>query len=96
MLASKELRRRARLHSQERFSLTARKLADFLDSAEAEEKCLLQRLRDRESASLRQNGLASLSLIEGDEESVAKPRSKTTMLQMPSPPVRATSVYGDF
>lgn len=96
MLASKELRRRARLHSQERFSLTARKLADFLDSAEAEEKCLLQRLRDRESASLRQNGLASLSLIEGDEESVAKPLSKTTMLQMPSPPVRATSVYGDF
>lgn len=31
MLASKEVRRQRRLHSQERFTLTARKLADFLD-----------------------------------------------------------------
>ena len=36
MLASKEVRRRRQLHSQERFTLTARKLADFLGSAEAE------------------------------------------------------------
>ena len=53
MLASKEVRRRRQLHSQERFTLTARKLADFLGSAEAEEKCLVQRLRDRESKSIR-------------------------------------------
>ena len=58
MLASKEVRRRSQLHSRERFTLTARKLADFLGSAEAEEKCLLQRLRDRESKSIRQNGPA--------------------------------------
>ena len=31
MLASKEVRRRSQLHSRERFTLTARKLADFLD-----------------------------------------------------------------
>ena len=58
MLASKEVRRRSQLHSRERFTLTARKLADFLGSVEAEEKCLLQRLRDRESKSIRQNGPA--------------------------------------
>src|SRR5947207_13279750 len=56
MLASKEVRRRRQLHSQERFTLTARKLADFLGSAEAEEECLVQRLRDRESKSIRNNG----------------------------------------
>jgi putative transposase len=56
MLASKEVRRRSQLHSRERFTLTARKLADFLESTEAEERCLLQRLRDRESGSVRQNG----------------------------------------
>jgi putative transposase len=55
MLASKEVRRRRQLHSQERFTLTARKLADFLGSAEAEEECLVQRLRDRESKSIRNN-----------------------------------------
>src|SRR5664280_2092275 len=52
MLASKEVRRRSQLHSRERFTLTTRKLADFLGSAEAEEKCFLQRLRDRESKSI--------------------------------------------
>src|SRR5947207_12777568 len=56
MLASKEVRLRRQLHSQERFTLTARKLADFLGSAEAEEECLVQRLRDRESKSIRNNG----------------------------------------
>lgn len=55
MLASKEVRRRRQLHSQERFTVTARKLANFLGSAEAEEECLVQRLRDRESKSIRNN-----------------------------------------
>lgn len=47
--AADELRRRHRLHSRGYFSLTAKKLADFLTSVEAEEILLLQRARDRES-----------------------------------------------
>jgi putative transposase len=47
MLASQELRKRRQNHAQ-RFSMTARKLAEFLQSVEAEEKLLLQRLGDQE------------------------------------------------
>jgi putative transposase len=47
-LATAELRKRDQLHSQ-RFTLTARKLADFLISLEAEEFLLQQRLRDAEA-----------------------------------------------
>lgn len=49
MLASAELRRRQRLHSRARTSVTAKMLAEFLMSVEAEEVLLLQRLKDRES-----------------------------------------------
>jgi putative transposase len=48
MLATAELRRRNQCHSQ-RFSITARKLAQFLSSVEAEEALLEQRLRDAEA-----------------------------------------------
>ena len=47
MLATAELRKRHQ-HHQQHFSLTARKLADFLASLEAEEVLLEQRLRDLE------------------------------------------------
>jgi putative transposase len=47
-LATTELRKRDQLHSQQ-FTLTARKLADFLTSLEAEELLLQQRLRDTEA-----------------------------------------------
>jgi hypothetical protein len=97
MLASKELRRRRLLHSRERFTLTARKLADFLDSAEAEEKCLLQRLRDRESASLRQTCLASVPGAYGAEgESTESESSSTTREISALNQAEATAVYGDF
>lgn len=45
MLATAELRQRQRQHGR-RFNLTARKLADFLNSLEAEELLYQQRLRD--------------------------------------------------
>jgi hypothetical protein len=97
MLASKELRRRRLLHSRERFTLTARKLADFLDSAEAEEKCLLQRLRDRESASIRQNGPLVASCGHGSEVESTCPESGNTMSQiLASNHAEVTAVYGDF
>jgi len=97
MLASKELRRRRLLHSRERFTLTARKLADFLDSAEAEEKCLLQRLRDRESASLRQNSLVSVPCAHGAEAESTESESSNTTRELSDPnQAEATAVYGDF
>lgn len=97
MLASKEIRRRNQLHSRERFTLTARKLADFLESADAEEKCLLQRLRDRESSSLRQDDLL---LIPGPASEQAtswalESESATPPTSVPMQ-AKATAVYGDF
>lgn len=47
-LATAELRKRNQLHGQQ-FTITARKLADFLSSLEAEELLLEQRLRDAEA-----------------------------------------------
>lgn len=47
MLATAELRKRNQRHGQQ-FSITARRLADFLASLEAEELLLEQRLRDAE------------------------------------------------
>ena len=47
-LATAELRKRNQLHGQQ-FTITARKLADFLTSLEAEEMLLQQRLRDAEA-----------------------------------------------
>jgi hypothetical protein len=50
-LASEELRKRRMNHSV-RFGITARKLADFLESVEVEEAILIQRLSDLEARSL--------------------------------------------
>ena len=47
-IATAELRKRNQRHGQQ-FSITARKLADFLASLEAEELLLEQRLRDAEA-----------------------------------------------
>src|SRR5216684_1710647 len=47
MIATKELRALKNSHSQQ-FTLTAKKLADFLESVEAEEAMLMQRLCDAE------------------------------------------------
>jgi hypothetical protein len=47
MIATKELRALKSSHSQQ-FTVSAKKLADFLQSVEAEETMLMQRLRDAE------------------------------------------------
>jgi putative transposase len=52
MLATQELRRRQRQHARER-SFSARTLGDFLQSVEAQEILLTQRLRDRQSGTTR-------------------------------------------
>lgn len=97
MLASKEARRRSQLHSQERFTLTARKLADFLGSAEAEETCLVQRLRDRESKSIRHNGPAVIPSDPSDPQDSLEPKVGSPS---PAPSAgcqpEAATVYGAF
>jgi head-tail adaptor len=52
MLATQELRQRYRNHSAA-FAITARHLAEFLQSVEAEEALLTQRLSDLESREIR-------------------------------------------
>ena len=52
MIASKELHRRRQCHSQG-VAITARKLADFLQSVEADELLMTQRLRDQEARATR-------------------------------------------
>jgi len=52
MIASKELHRRRQCHSQG-VAITAWKLADFLQSVEADELVMTQRLRDQEAQATR-------------------------------------------
>jgi putative transposase len=52
MIATAELRKRSQDHSRE-FKVTARRLADFVASVEAEESLLLQRLQDAAARRIR-------------------------------------------
>jgi hypothetical protein len=51
MFATKEIRKKLS-QSTEKFTLTAKRLADFLQSVEADEALLMQRQRDREARSI--------------------------------------------
>jgi transposase InsO family protein len=53
MLATEELRKRHHMHSTQKFNLSARILATFLESVEDHEELLMQRTRDRESSAMR-------------------------------------------
>ena len=52
MIAAAELRKRSQDHSRE-FQLTARRLADFVASVEADESLLIQRLQDAAARNIR-------------------------------------------
>ena len=74
MLATRELRRRQCLHTQEVFTVTARRLAEFLESIEAQEVLLEQRLRDQEARRILAStaGLAAESFEADDPRSPAE------------------------
>ena len=74
MLASQELRRIRQGHSKE-FKVTAAKLAEFLESVEAEEALLEQRLRDTESRHLRT--AHSTSIVDSPMSSMASGSAAT-------------------
>jgi putative transposase len=77
MIATKELRALKNSHSQQ-FTVTAKKLADFLESVEAEEVMLVQRLRDMEGRKVVEKinnvavsaGAAEVALLESTNEPV--------------------------
>jgi len=90
-LATTELRRRSQRHAQQ-LTLTARKLADFLVSIEAEEVLLEQRLRDaalREVlARLQPNAGATGSEAIGVPEEQVAPRAGSDSVPL--------IIYGDY
>jgi len=76
MLAAAELRRQWRDHSRN-LQLTARRLADFMASVEAEESLLVQRLRDAEAKHVYRSADGRQTQPEGDAlpPDVARPTS---------------------
>jgi hypothetical protein len=82
-LASEELRKRGENHSGQ-FVITARKLAEFLESVEVEEALLIQRLSDLEARSLR-----------GEPTPSTKPAGKSADRRRACPAVRDTHPLAD-
>jgi len=95
-LASEELRRVRERHSRQR-SLSARQLAVFLESVEAQEALLVQRWFDRENQSVR-DLLDAESIVrdgqQGSSARLAEPVSKAD--SGPAEIGGATTIYGSF
>jgi len=92
MLATTELLRRNRRHAVS-FNVTARRLADFLESVEAEELLLTQQLRDRESQSIRSG------IVAGDNIGDSVPEHQSPEMEMEYVAVAAgeeSEPYGEF
>lgn len=92
-LATAELRKRNHLHGQQ-FTITARKLADFLTSLEAEELLLEQRLRDAEAREM------CTSKEQPIPVQIANLSNKGPCFVASSPEVQAKNetldIYGDY
>jgi hypothetical protein len=82
-LASEELRKRSETHSGQ-FVITARKLAEFLESVEVEEGLLIQRLSDLEARSL-----------QGEPTPSTKPAGKSADGRRACPAVRDAQPLAD-
>jgi hypothetical protein len=93
-LASEELRKRHENHSGQ-FMITARKLAEFLESVELEEAVLIQRLSDLEARSLPTQQGPFTNAAENDSD--RRPDSPT-VIDMQSPAVLPASlpIYGEI
>ena len=92
MIAAAELRKRSQDHSRE-FKVTARRLADFVASVEAEESLLIQRLQDAAARRIRQadgdpsdrpdQTVTSLSQSEPDATTTPPPVIETCSVPQP-------------
>jgi putative transposase len=88
MLASKELHRRQKHHSQS-VGITARKLADFLQTVENDEVLLTQRLRDREMEATR-TGITAVATEAPPDEIGAESLTPEVI------DCNDTEIYGEF
>jgi len=88
MLASKELLRQRQHHSQG-IAITARKLADFLQTVENDEVLLTQRLRDQEMEATR-SGITALAAESPPDEIGAENLSPEVT------DYNDTEIYGEF
>jgi len=97
MLASHELRKRRQNHTQ-RFPVTARRLAEFLESVEAEEKLLVQRLGDMEVRRVR-SGLGTIS-ERGPQNALTNLRGQSGSPEAATAPgeehLQACETYGEL
>jgi hypothetical protein len=91
-LASQGLRPRTQTGSQEK-SVTARRLADFLQSVESEEVLLEQRMRDREAQPPRRTSLGAAPAISADNDAEL-PAAST--VSNPATAPAAQELYGEF
>ncbi|MCI0723881.1 MAG: transposase family protein [Acidobacteria bacterium] len=94
MLATTELHRQYHNHSS-RFAVTARRLAEFLQSVEAEESLLTQRLRDRENRSIR----LAVATRTGNSDTVVEQAVPARPIKPIGPAVdegTVSEVYGEF
>jgi putative transposase len=93
-LASEELRKRRENHSGQ-FVITARKLAEFLESVEVEEALLIQRLSDLEARSLQaQPGPFTKAADQGADRRRESPPATDT--QPPAHPPASFPIYGEI
>jgi hypothetical protein len=92
MLATAELHRRRKNHAGT-FDVTARRLAEFLESVEAEELLLTQRLRDAESRSTR---LGIVPSQVPQEDPISESRLNEDLYPPRHPEGVACEVYGEF
>lgn len=93
MIAGREILKRRQEHSR-RSGITARRLADFLISIESEEVLLQQRLRDRESAVVRNGGAAERPVAVAEAVHRNQPRVEVDVSE---PTVVANlQTYGEF
>lgn len=91
MLATAELRKRRQHHSQQ-FTITSRKLADFLASLEAEELLLEQRLRDAQAREV----LAQVDEARSALESPQNAETEPLPMHRPDEPDNGLTLYEDY
>lgn len=94
-LATIELRKRNQLHGQQ-FTITARKLADFLTSLEAEELLLEQRLKDVEAREMLAQPIPATITSPGEERIIRSGEVKACSEQKSLTPGENLTPYEDF
>ena len=94
MLASNELRKRQQRHSQA-LVITAKRLAGFLQSVEADELLMAQRLRDQEAQTAR-NSLSVVPSMPPSSADVDGALMEANAVAANAETMKTGEVYGEF